>query len=116
MLKTPFGVYAVEPTASCRYPPHKPVEARRERPREMHHRTTEEAARAPELERRLCRRRRDTNRLETRRLGEDPAAGDAAAPRWRRPASGGGGAVAALRRRGVDARAGGQMQTPSTYT
>jgi len=64
------------------------VEARRERPREMHHRTTEEAARAPELERRLCRRRRDTNRLKTRRLGEDPAAGDAAAPRWRRPASG----------------------------
>ena len=55
----PFGHMPWSPRPATYSPPHKPAEARGEKPQEIHHRTTEEVARAPELERRLCRRRRD---------------------------------------------------------
>jgi len=57
---TQFGVYAVEPAASCLLSTaYKPAEARHKWPQAVNRRLVEEAARAPGLERRLCRLRRD---------------------------------------------------------
>ncbi len=77
-LEKPFGHMPWSPRPATYSPPHKPAEARGEKPQEIHHRATEDVARVPELERRLCRRLQNAKGLETNRLGEDPAAGDAA--------------------------------------
>ena len=55
-LEKPFGHMPWSPRPATYSPPHKPAEARGEKPQEIHHRATEDDARVPELERRLCRR------------------------------------------------------------
>ncbi len=77
-LEKPFGHMPWSPRPTTYSPPHKPAEARGEKPQEIHHRATKDVARAPELKRRLCRRLQNTKGLETRGLGEGPAAGGAA--------------------------------------
>jgi len=78
LLKKPFGHMPWSPRPATYSPPHKPAGARGEKPQEIHHRATEDVARVPELERRLCRRLQNAKGLETNRLGESPAAGGAA--------------------------------------
>jgi hypothetical protein len=51
-----FGHMPWSPRPATYSPPHKPAEARGEKPQEIHHRATKDDARAPELKRRLCRR------------------------------------------------------------
>ncbi len=78
LLEKPFGHMPWSPRPATYNPPHKLAEARGEKPQEIHHRATKDVARAPELKRRLCRRLQNAKGLETRRLGEGPAAGGAA--------------------------------------
>jgi hypothetical protein len=74
LLEKPFGQMPWSPRPATYSPPHKPAEARGEKPQEIHHRATEDVTRVPELERRLCRRLQNAKGLETNRLGEGPAA------------------------------------------
>jgi hypothetical protein len=69
-LEKPFGHMPWSPRPATYSTPHKPAETRGEKPQEIHHRATEDVARVPELERRLCRRLQNSKGLETNRLGE----------------------------------------------
>ena len=56
----------MEPTAGDLLPTtYKPAATCGEKPQEIRHRTTEEVARAPELERQLCRQQQNAKGLET---------------------------------------------------
>jgi hypothetical protein len=55
LLEKPFGHMPWSPRPATYSSPHKPAEARGEKPQEIHHRATEDVARAPELEWRLRR-------------------------------------------------------------
>jgi len=74
LLKKPFSHTSWSPRPATYSPPHKPAEARGGKPQGIHHRATEDVARAPELKRRLCRRLQNAKGLETRHLAESPAA------------------------------------------